>query len=144
MNSPGGIFRRRSGDNLVDPQKRPGFFRLTPRIGWKAKVTLRLGPKDAHYSGGLVAGARILELFGDAATALCLRETRGRDEGLFRAYQSVDFLILLKNSLIVSFGAAGIAIILGISLAYAFARFRFPGRQVGNRAIDLRFEAGRE
>lgn len=39
-----------------------------------------------------MAGAKILELFGDAATALCLRETRGRDEGLFRAYQSVDFL----------------------------------------------------
>jgi 3-aminobutyryl-CoA ammonia-lyase len=39
-----------------------------------------------------VAGAKILELFGDAATKLCLRETRGRDEGLFRAYQSVDFL----------------------------------------------------
>jgi 3-aminobutyryl-CoA ammonia-lyase len=39
-----------------------------------------------------VAGAKILELFGDAATKLCLRETRGRNEGLFRAYQSVDFL----------------------------------------------------
>ncbi|HEX5037734.1 MAG TPA: hotdog fold domain-containing protein [bacterium] len=61
-------------------------------MGWTAKVTLRLGPKDAHYSGGLVAGAKILELFGDAATALCLRETHGRDEGLFRAYDSVDFL----------------------------------------------------
>ena len=73
-----------------------GLERLTPRIGpkigWKAKVRLRLRPKDAHYSGGLVAGAKILELFGDAATALCLRETRGRDQGLFRAYQSVDFL----------------------------------------------------
>ncbi|HSA58492.1 MAG TPA: hotdog domain-containing protein, partial [bacterium] len=51
-----------------------------------------LGPKDAHYSGGLVAGAKILEFFGDAATALCLRETRGLNEGLFRAYESVDFL----------------------------------------------------
>ncbi len=34
----------------------------------------------------------MLELFGDAATALCLRETRGRDEGLFRAYADVEFL----------------------------------------------------
>jgi arabinogalactan oligomer/maltooligosaccharide transport system permease protein len=50
---------------------------------------------------------------------------------LDKPYQSVDFSILLKNSLIVSFGAALIAIILGISLAYAFARFRFPGRQIG-------------
>ncbi len=39
-----------------------------------------------------MAGAKILELFGDAATKLCLRETHGKDEGLFRAYESVDFL----------------------------------------------------
>jgi ABC-type glycerol-3-phosphate transport system permease component len=46
-------------------------------------------------------------------------------------YPSVDFTILLKNSLLVSFGAAILAIILGASLAYAFARFRFSGRQPG-------------
>jgi arabinogalactan oligomer / maltooligosaccharide transport system permease protein len=56
---------------------------------------------------------------------------------LDKPYQSVDFLVLLKNSLIVSFGAAGIAILLGISLAYAFARFRFPGRQIGLFALLL-------
>jgi arabinogalactan oligomer/maltooligosaccharide transport system permease protein len=56
---------------------------------------------------------------------------------LDKPYQSVDFLILLKNSLVVSFGAAGIAILLGISLAYAFARFRFPGRQIGLFALLL-------
>lgn len=65
---------------------------MKPRIGWKAKVRVRLRQKDAHYSGGLVAGAKILELFGDAATRLCLRETSGKNEGLFRAYSSVDFL----------------------------------------------------
>ncbi|MBM3180825.1 MAG: carbohydrate ABC transporter permease [Chloroflexi bacterium] len=56
---------------------------------------------------------------------------------LDKPYQSVDFHILLKNSLTVSFGAAFIAIILGFSLAYAFARFRFPGREVGLFAILL-------
>lgn len=60
------------------------------RIGWKAVVKVKLGPKDAHYQGGLVAGAKILELFGDAATQLCLREAGV--EGLFRAYQEVEFL----------------------------------------------------
>jgi arabinogalactan oligomer/maltooligosaccharide transport system permease protein len=50
---------------------------------------------------------------------------------LDKPYQSVDFTILLRNSLAVSFGAALIAILLGASLAYAFARFRFPGRQPG-------------
>lgn len=56
---------------------------------------------------------------------------------LDKPYQSVDFQILLKNSMIVSLGAALIAIILGISLAYAFARFRFPGREIGLFAILL-------
>lgn len=40
----------------------------------------------------MVAGAKILELFGDAATQLCLRETAGKSEGLLRAYHSIEFL----------------------------------------------------
>lgn len=56
---------------------------------------------------------------------------------LDKPYQSVDFPTLLKNSLTVSFGAAAIAVLLGMSLAYAFARFRFPGRQAGLFAILL-------
>ena len=56
---------------------------------------------------------------------------------LDRPYQTVDFTTLLKNSLLVSLGAALIAMILGMSLAYAFARFRFPGRQAGLFAILL-------
>ncbi|MBA4375835.1 MAG: hypothetical protein C0401_06650, partial [Anaerolinea sp.] len=48
---------------------------------------------------------------------------------LDKPYQSVDFLILIRNSMIVSIGAAAIALILGASLAYAFARFRFPGQK---------------
>jgi ABC-type glycerol-3-phosphate transport system permease component len=50
---------------------------------------------------------------------------------LDRPYGSVEFSTLLKNSLTVSLGAAFIAMILGVSLAFAFARFRFPGRQPG-------------
>lgn len=50
---------------------------------------------------------------------------------LDRPYQSVEFTILLQNSLMVTLGAAALAIVLGASLAYAFARFRFPGRQAG-------------
>jgi arabinogalactan oligomer/maltooligosaccharide transport system permease protein len=56
---------------------------------------------------------------------------------LDKPYQSVDFMVLLRNSLVVSFGAAFIAIVLGASLAYAFARFRFPGRQPGLLALLL-------
>jgi arabinogalactan oligomer/maltooligosaccharide transport system permease protein len=50
---------------------------------------------------------------------------------LDRPYQSVSFMTLLQNSLLVSISAALAAVILGMSLAYAFARFRFPGRQSG-------------
>ena len=50
---------------------------------------------------------------------------------LDRPYQSVEFNILLRNSMIVSIGAAVLAILLGVSLAYGFARFRFPTRNTG-------------
>lgn len=45
---------------------------------------------DGHYAGGLVDGARMLQLFGDVATELLIRYDG--DEGLFRAYESVEFL----------------------------------------------------
>src|SRR3954462_14849166 len=45
---------------------------------------------DAHYAGNLVDGAYVLGLFGDVATELCIR-TDG-DEGLFAAYDAVEFL----------------------------------------------------
>ena len=49
-----------------------------------------MGSNHAHYAGGLVDGAKMLELFGDVATELCIRADG--DEGLFRAYESVEFL----------------------------------------------------
>ena len=56
----------------------------------KVTLRLRLSAHDAHYGGGLVDGARVLGLFGDVATELLIR--RDGDEGLFRAYESVEFL----------------------------------------------------
>src|ERR1043165_423816 len=56
----------------------------------KALIRVRMGGRDAHYAGGLVDGAKLLELFGDVATELCVRADG--DEGLFRAYDSVEFL----------------------------------------------------
>ncbi|HEX8952286.1 MAG TPA: 3-keto-5-aminohexanoate cleavage protein [Polyangia bacterium] len=49
-----------------------------------------MGSNHAHYAGGLVDGAKMLELFGDVATELCIRADG--DEGLFRAYDAVEFL----------------------------------------------------
>jgi 3-aminobutyryl-CoA ammonia-lyase len=59
-------------------------------IGTKAILRVRVSAHDAHYGGGLVDGARILGFFGDAATELLVRHDG--DEGLFRAYESVEFL----------------------------------------------------
>ncbi len=53
-------------------------------------IRLRIGAENAHYGGGLVDGAFLTKLFGDVATELLIR--RDGDEGLFRAYDSVEFL----------------------------------------------------
>ena len=56
----------------------------------KSTIRVRMSAHDAHYGGNLVDGARILAMFGDVATELLIRNDG--DEGLFRAYDSVDFL----------------------------------------------------
>jgi len=56
----------------------------------KAMIRLRMSTADAHYAGNLVDGARMLALFGDVATELLIRHDG--DEGLFVAYDSVEFL----------------------------------------------------
>lgn len=57
---------------------------------FEAVIRIRIGGHDGHYAGGLVDGARMLQLFGDVATELLIRHDG--DEGLFRAYESVEFL----------------------------------------------------
>ncbi|MDB5098809.1 MAG: thioesterase superfamily protein [Cyanobacteria bacterium RYN_339] len=54
-----------------------------------AFLRVRMGEHDAHYAGGLVAGAKMMELFGDVATELLIR--LDGDEGLFVAYDNVEF-----------------------------------------------------
>ena len=61
-----------------------------PGVGLKVLLRLRMGTHDAHYGGDLVDGARMLGLFGDVATELLIR--LDGDEGLFRAYDAVEFL----------------------------------------------------
>lgn len=56
----------------------------------KSLIRLRMSAHDAHYGGNLVDGARMLELFGDVATELLIMHDG--DEGLFRAYDNVEFL----------------------------------------------------
>ena len=56
----------------------------------KVLIRLRMSAKDAHYGGNLVDGSRMLQLFGDVATELLIRNDG--DEGLFKAYDMVEFL----------------------------------------------------
>lgn len=55
----------------------------------KSMIRLRMSTADAHYGGNLVDGARMLQLFGDVATELLIRNDG--DEGLFVAYDKVEF-----------------------------------------------------
>lgn len=56
----------------------------------KASLRARMNAADAHYGGGLVSGARLVELWHDLATELCIRSDG--DEGLFAGYSSIEFL----------------------------------------------------
>ena len=53
-------------------------------------IRLRMSAKDAHYGGNLVDGAHMVHLFGDVATELLI--ALDGDEGLFCAYDSIEFL----------------------------------------------------
>ena len=84
-----------------------------------ATIRLRMSAHDAHYGGNLVDGARMLALFGDVATELLIR--LDGDEGLFVAYDSVEF----------------------VAPVYAGDYVEAEGRivQVGNTSRRMEFEA---
>lgn len=56
----------------------------------EAMIRIRMSLEDAHYGGNLVDGAHMLKLFGDVATELLI--LRDGDEGLFKAYDNVEFM----------------------------------------------------
>ena len=63
---------------------------MTEQPSLRVAIRLRISAHEAHYAGNLVDGARMLQLFGDVATELLIRHDG--DEGLFVAYDSVEFL----------------------------------------------------
>ncbi|OJU93922.1 MAG: 3-aminobutyryl-CoA ammonia lyase [Solirubrobacterales bacterium 67-14] len=56
----------------------------------EARLRVRASSNDAHYAGDLVDGAWVLGLFGDLATEISI--LHDGDEGLFRAYEEIEFL----------------------------------------------------
>jgi 3-aminobutyryl-CoA ammonia-lyase len=95
----------------------------------KAALRLRLSAHDAHYGGGLVDGARVLGLFGDVATELLIRHDG--DEGLFRAYDSVEFLAPLRAGDYVEVEGEI------VSVGKTSRKMRFEARKVIAPRLDL-------
>jgi 3-aminobutyryl-CoA ammonia-lyase len=63
---------------------------MTTPTEFSSLIRLRMSAHDAHYAGNLVDGAKLLHLFGDVATELLIRSDG--DEGLFVAYDNIEFL----------------------------------------------------
>lgn len=59
------------------------------------KTVLKTRVSQAHYADNLASGAYVLELFGDAATELLI--CQDGTEGLFRAYEVIDFLAPVRS-----------------------------------------------
>lgn len=56
----------------------------------KSLIRVRIGTNDANYGKNLVDGSKILKLFKDAAAEILIKHDG--DEGLFRAYDNIEFL----------------------------------------------------
>jgi 3-aminobutyryl-CoA ammonia-lyase len=102
----------------------------------EASHRLRLGLSDAHYGGGLVSGAKLIELIHDVATELCIRSDG--DEGLFAGYSSVDFLAPVHagdfvevTGTIVRFGTTS------REMDFRVVRYAGPRPDVSESAADL-------
>lgn len=65
------------------------FYCIRGNIVMEAMIRLRMSEHDAHYGGGLVDGAKMLQLFGDVATELLIQ--LDGDEGLFAGYEDIAF-----------------------------------------------------
>jgi 3-aminobutyryl-CoA ammonia-lyase len=101
-----------------------------------ATLRLRLSQADAHYGGNLVAGAKLMELLGDVATELCIRNDG--DEGLFAGYSSVEFLAPAYAGDFVE--ASGTIIRIGNTsreMNFEVVRYARPRYDVSDSAADL-------
>lgn len=101
-----------------------------------ATLRLRLSQADAHYGGDLVAGGRLMELFGDVATELAIRSDG--DEGLLAGYSSVRFLLPAYAGDFIE--ARGEITRMGSTsreVAFEIVRYARPRPDVSDSAADL-------
>lgn len=102
----------------------------------QASHRLRIGAGDTHYGGGLVSGARLIELIHDVATELCIRSDG--DEGLFAGYSSIEFVapvhagdFLEVSGTIVRYGTTS------REMDFRVVRYAGPHPEVSESAADL-------
>ncbi len=101
-----------------------------------ASLRLRLSQADAHYGGDLVAGGRLMEIFGDVATELAIRSDG--DEGLLAGYSSVVFLIpAYAGDFIEARGEITKRGNTSREVAFEIVRYARPRPDVSDSAADL-------
>ena len=111
----------------------------------RSMIRLRMSAKDAHYGGNLVDGAHMVHLFGDVATELLILQDG--DEGLFCAYDNIEFLApVYAGDFIEAVGAGCSVEITDKSIAsYKIlegGKVAFDGLKVGSTAAKIKISNG--
>ncbi|MCB2294385.1 3-aminobutyryl-CoA ammonia lyase [Clostridium algoriphilum] len=105
----------------------------------KSLIRLRMSAHDAHYGGNLVDGARILQLFGDVATELLI--LNDGDEGLFKAYDAIEFFAPVYAGDFIE--AVGEIVAVGNSsrkMIFKAIKFIVPRPNINDTACDVLVE----
>ena len=76
-------------------------------VGEKVKFHLMMSAKDAHYVGGLVNGARIVQVWGDVGTELMVRVDG--DISLFLGYKNVKLTAPVSENFLEWYAAVIVA-----------------------------------
>lgn len=82
---------------------------LFPAI-WLISASFSAG--SSLYSGGIIPAKTTLSNYSNL-------------------FKDTDFLVWMKNSLIICTASSALALLMTTSMAYAFSRFRFPGKRFG-------------
>lgn len=96
---------------------------------YESVIRLRMSSSDAHYGGNLVDGARIVALFGDVATELLIK--CDGDEGLFKAYENIEFMApVYAGDYIEAYGKI-------INIGNTSRKMIFEARKVVSPRVDI-------
>ena len=125
-----GIRRRR------EPKQKPVYAKLSPGawfrlLGWRHLVSILAVMFSLYPVFYIVSSSLSGEDNLAAATFIPTTFDLASYEEFFSNPTLTPFVTWLRNSWIVSLGAAGFNVVLASMAAYAFSRFRFTGRRVG-------------